>query len=122
MIGWRKIIYFLWIAAALVIYYNPFPELTKSLESEIFTFGTYTITSFVLFTSLTVVLFASAISSRIVSWADVCSRSSYLTFLTAVIMVLGVLTAIDIVVAVVASREPFIIAYFFNLAKVTSSG
>jgi hypothetical protein len=114
-VTWRKVVYAVWLFSAGSIYFNFLPAFVEILDRSLFEFGSYRITLFFILTSLSVLLLTSSVSSKIVSWADVCSRSSGLTFLTAFVVIVGIVATIDLVVAFATQQEPFIIVYFFSL-------
>jgi len=115
LFGWRNAIYGVWIIAIICIHFGIFPALIEILERPFFEFGSYHVTAFFLLTSVAVLLITGSVSSKIVNWADICSRSSGLTFLTAFVVMLGVIATIDLVVAFMTQKEPFILAYLFGL-------
>ncbi|MDR2944706.1 MAG: hypothetical protein LBU81_06485 [Methanosarcinales archaeon] len=59
-------------------------------------------------------LVTSSLSTKMAGWVQMCSRSSGLMFITILIFAAGVLTAIDMTVAVVTDSEPFILSYLFS--------
>ena len=115
LVSWRNAIYAVWLISIISIFFNLLPALVEILERPLYEFGSYQITIFFLLTSLSVLLLTSSVSSKILNWADVCSRSSGLTFATAFVFLVGIVAVIDLIVAFVMHGEPFILSYFFNL-------
>jgi len=111
LVTWRRVIYAIWLISALCVRFEIFSFLTASM----FKVMSYDITFFFLLTSLVILLITGFLAEKMNGWVLICSRSSGLMMLTVFIAVLGILTAIDLVVAVVTHKEPFLISYLFNL-------
>ena len=115
LLNWRKFVYAAWLISVISIYFNILPFLNQILEKPIIDFLSFQITGFFLITSLSILLITGSVSTKMINWVNICSRSSGLMFITVLIFAAGLLTTIDVIVAVVTGNEPFILSYIFSL-------
>lgn len=112
-----KYIYGAWLICAVSLRYNWFSQLSEVISQPLFSGGFGDFTIFSLLSGLTFAALTVGLKGSISIWADICSRNSLFTIGALIIIVLGVVTAGDIIAALVLDTDPFITKSLLNFVR-----
>jgi hypothetical protein len=111
-----KYLYGVYILCILSIRYDMIPALAEFMTQPIVDTAMGPITPFTLYTGLVLSILVAGSKQNLINWTYAASQTTVTTVLFVGIIVLGFLTAGDIVTAEMMGTDPWIINYLVDLA------
>jgi hypothetical protein len=111
-----KYLYGVYILCILSIRYDMIPALAEFMTQPIVDTAMGSITPFTLYTGLVLSILIAGSKQNLINWTYAASQTTVTTVLFVGIIMLGFLTAGDIVAAEMMGTDPWIINYLVDLA------